>query len=108
MNPKYESVNGLKCYPSLADILDPVDLAVLSVPAKVVRQTVEALEPGHVKCFLIITSGFGELGEEGKRIESELMNLIRAKGRAGRWPQLGRLREPVERGRPLDHATSGQ
>ena len=80
VNPKYESVNGLKCYPSLADIPDPVDLAVLSVPAKVVRQTVEALEPGHVKCFLIITSGFGELGEEGKRIESELMNLIRAKG----------------------------
>lgn len=80
VNPKYELVNGLKCFPSLADIPNPIDLAVLSVPAKVIRQTVEALEPGHVKCFLIITSGFGELGDEGKRIESELMDLIRAKG----------------------------
>ena len=80
VNPKYEAVNGLKCFPSLADIPDPIDLAVLSVPATVVRRTVEALEAGHVKCFLIITSGFGELGEEGKRIESELMDLIRDKG----------------------------
>lgn len=80
VNPKYEAVNGLKCFPSLADIPDPIDLAVLSVPATVVRRTVEALEPGHVKCFLIITSGFGELGEEGKRIETELMDLIRDKG----------------------------
>ncbi len=80
VNPKYESVNGLTCFPSLADIPDSVDLAVLSVPAKIVRQTVEALEPGHVKCFLIITSGFGELGEEGKRLERELMDLIRSKG----------------------------
>lgn len=80
VNPKYEAVNGLKCFPSLADIPDPIDLAVLSVPTTVVRRTVEALEPGHVKCFLIITSGFGELGEEGKRIETELMDLIRDKG----------------------------
>ena len=80
VNPKYEAVNGLKCFPSLADIPDPIDLAVLSVPATVVRRTVEALEAGHVKCFLIITSGFGELGEEGKRIETELMDLIRDKG----------------------------
>ena len=80
VNPKYEAVNGLQCFPSLADIPDPIDLAVLSVPATVVRRTVEALEAGHVKCFLIITSGFGELGEEGKRIESELMDLIRDKG----------------------------
>ena len=80
VNPKYDLVNGLDCFPSLADIPGPVDLAVLSVPAKIVQQTVEALEPGHVKCFLIITSGFGELGEEGKRLEHELMNLIRDKG----------------------------
>lgn len=80
VNPKYESVNGLKCFPSLAAIPDPVDLAVLSVPAKVVRETAEELDPGHVKCFLIITSGFGELGEEGKRLETELMDLIRQKG----------------------------
>lgn len=80
VNPKYETVSGLKCYSSLADIPDPIDLAVLSVPAKIVRQTVEALPDNHVKCFLIITSGFGELGEEGKRLETELMDLIRAKG----------------------------
>ncbi len=80
VNPKYEAVNGLKCFPSLADLPGPVDLAVLSVPAKVVRQAVEALEPGRVKCFLVITSGFGELGEDGRRIERELMDLIRGKG----------------------------
>ena len=46
VNPKYDLVNGLDCFPSLADIPGPVDLAVLSVPAKIVQQTVEALEPG--------------------------------------------------------------
>tara|TARA_Y100001960_G_C14751991_1_gene869015 strand:+ start:239 stop:2347 length:2109 start_codon:yes stop_codon:yes gene_type:complete len=80
VNPKYESVNGLTCFSSLADIPEPVDLAVLSVPAKIVRQTVDALTPGQVKCFLIITSGFGELGEEGKRLEHELVDLIHDKG----------------------------
>jgi len=80
VNPKYETVNGRKCFPSLADIPAPVDLAVLSVPATAVRRTVEALAPGHVKCFLIVTSGFGELGEDGRRAEAGLMALIRDKG----------------------------
>ena len=100
VNPKYETVNGRKCFPSLADIPDPVDLAVLSVPATVVRRTVEALEPGHVKCFLVITSGFGELGEDGRRAEAELMALIRDKGGPRRRTQLRRLDQPVERRRP--------
>ena len=80
VNPKYQSLFGIKCYPSLNDIPSAIDLAVLSIPAKYIQETIQAIPINHVKCFLIISSGFGELGEKGRHLETELIATVHSKG----------------------------
>lgn len=79
VNPKHDSLLGYRCYPSLADIQEPVDVAVFVVPAKHVVQAIEEVPTGHVKVALVLTSGFGELDEEGARLERQLVEVARSK-----------------------------
>lgn len=79
VNPKHDSLLGLPCYRSLADIREPVDLAVFVVPAKYLVQAIEEVPAGHVKVALVLTSGFGELGEEGAKLEGRLIEVARSK-----------------------------
>jgi len=72
INPHAEEILGLKCYKSVKDVLGEVDVAVIAVPAKLVKQvTAECGEKG-VKFLVIITSGFSEIGnikEEKELVE---------------------------------------
>ena len=66
INPHAESIHSLKCYPSVLDVPDPVDLAIVSVPKKIVPTVVkECLEKG-VQGLVVITAGFSETGEAGE------------------------------------------
>jgi acetyltransferase len=68
VNPKVDSVLGLKCYPSVKDIPVEIDLAVIVVPAKVVPKVMEDCAEKRVKTVAIISSGFKEVGNvEGER-----------------------------------------
>ncbi len=70
VNPKYERVLGVPCYPSLRQIEDKIDLAVIVVPQKAVKQVIkDACEKG-VKAVIIISAGFSEAGnaEEEREI----------------------------------------
>ena len=69
VNPKYEEIAGIKCYPSVLDLPEPADLAVVAVPAKVVLDTVTQLGEAKVASAVIFSSGFGEMGSEGKALE---------------------------------------
>ncbi len=80
VNPKRETVQGLPCFPTLAAVPGPVDLAILSVPASAVRTTVESLPAGHTRILLVIASGFAEQGDEGAAVETDLVDAARAKG----------------------------
>ncbi|ASJ10987.1 acetyl CoA synthetase [Thermococcus sp. P6] len=75
-------VNGrkFKSYRSLLEIPDEVDMAVIVVPAKFVPQVVEEAGKKGVKVLPIISSGFGELGEEGKKVEEQLVETARKYG----------------------------
>jgi len=64
VNPKYDEVEGVKCYPSLLDIEGPVDHVISSVPARVVPQLVEDAISKAVKVIHFFTAGFRETGEE--------------------------------------------
>lgn len=77
VNPKYETVAGLQCYPSLGAIPDTVDLAVITVPAAAVAGVLSGVAPGRVRAALILTSGFGELNEAGKVLEREVLAVAR-------------------------------
>jgi acetyl coenzyme A synthetase (ADP forming)-like protein len=62
VNPNAENVLGLKCYKSVLDIKEKVDLAVIVVPAQFVQQVLEECGEKKVKGVILITSGFAEVG----------------------------------------------
>ncbi len=69
-----------KAYKSILDVPDDVDMAVVVVPAKFVPQVVEECGQKGVKVLPIITSGFGELGEEGKKVEEQIVETAHKYG----------------------------
>jgi acyl-CoA synthetase (NDP forming) len=80
VNPKESELYGLKVYPNVKDIPEPVDYAIVAVQAKIVPQVIRDCVQKGVKVAHIFTAGFGETGEEeGKRLEKEIVEI--AKGR---------------------------
>jgi acetate---CoA ligase (ADP-forming) len=80
VNPKATSIHSLKCYPSLAAIPDPVDLAVITVPRALVAGVVDEAIAKGVRGLVVISAGFGETGEEGRALEARLREAVRAAG----------------------------
>jgi len=76
VNPKQDYIQGIKSYRDITDI-PPVDLAILAIPAKYCYQVVDVLvnEKG-TKAFIIISAGFSEAGEDGRKLEKEIAELI--------------------------------
>lgn len=80
VNPRSESIQGLKCYPTLESIPHQVDLAVITVPAAGVLDAVRACVKKGVKGAEILTSGFREAGPDGEAQELELVRAARQGG----------------------------
>ncbi len=76
VNPSQRSVCSVKAYPSLADIPDELDLAVIIVPAGMVSAVVEQAAVKQVRGLVIITAGFKEVGGAGIELEDELKAQI--------------------------------
>ncbi|MHC4264548.1 MAG: acetate--CoA ligase alpha subunit [Planctomycetota bacterium] len=77
VNPKAEFVQSVKAYPSLTDIPDDVDLAVIIVPAKVVSDILIQAGKKNVKGAVIITAGFKEIGAKGLELENQLKDVAK-------------------------------
>jgi len=75
INPKAEEILGLKCYPSVKDIGSPVDMALVVVPAKFVPSVFQELADIGTKGAVVITSGFSEAGEEGKKLIADTLKV---------------------------------
>jgi acyl-CoA synthetase (NDP forming) len=80
VNPQGGEIADRKVYKSVTDIPDPVDLAVVTVPADKVLSLIPELEKKSIKNVLLISSGFGETGAEGKILEKELVEKARDAG----------------------------
>ncbi|HIP74840.1 MAG TPA: acetyl-CoA synthetase [Thermococcus paralvinellae] len=80
VNVKDEVVQGVKAYRNVKDIPDEVDLAVVVIPKKFVKRAVIDCGEKGVKGIVLITAGFGETGEEGKREERELVEIAHRYG----------------------------
>ncbi len=76
VNPRLDEIMGLKCYPSVIDIPDKVDLAVISLPAIFVLDTIKECIRKETKAAIIVSAGFGET-ESGKELEIELKKTIK-------------------------------
>lgn len=80
VNPGREEVLGVKCYPSVVDLPETVDLAIIFVPAARVPRVVEECARARVKAILIESGGFSEVGEEGKRMQVQIVETARKAG----------------------------
>lgn len=80
VNPKGGEMLGLKVYPSVAEVPDPVDLAVIVLPASQVARALEDCGKRGIRYAVLIASGFGELGAEGKEQEESLRRVARRYG----------------------------
>ncbi|MBT7085813.1 MAG: hypothetical protein HN931_06530 [Desulfobacterales bacterium] len=80
VNPKGGEIQGLKVYPSVNDIPDQVDLAVLTLPTALVPEAIRNCAMKGVKGVQILTSGFRESGSDGEAIEREVLKIAREGG----------------------------
>lgn len=77
INPNRDTVMGKKCYPSLKDVSRTIDLVIVCTPIKIVNKILE--EAGEIGCkaAIVYASGYSESGEEGKKIEEELVQICK-------------------------------
>jgi acetate---CoA ligase (ADP-forming) len=80
INPHAAEVAGVPCHKSLLDIGKAVDLAVIAVPAQFVEAVVDDCVTMGVPAVVVISAGFGETGEEGRAMESRVLQKVRAAG----------------------------
>ena len=80
VNRNGEPVAGVRGYSSIADIPDPVDLAVVCVPAVAVLESVASVLDAGVRAVCVISAGFAEVGSEGEERQRALLAAIRAHG----------------------------
>ncbi|HUV24925.1 MAG TPA: acetate--CoA ligase family protein [Methanomassiliicoccales archaeon] len=80
INPKADEILGLRCYKSVKDIEDDVELAIFLVKGPLVPPILkEAAEKG-VKAAIIISAGFKEIGKEGAELERQVVDIVKEYG----------------------------
>ena len=80
VNPKGGKIAGHRVYRSVGEISSSVDLAVVTIPAGRVLDLIPELEKKGIHNMLLITSGFGETGRDGKKLERKLVAAARKAG----------------------------
>ncbi len=80
VNPNYPDINGLRCYPTLDAIGQPIDLAIVIIPARVVLGALEDCARLGVKHAIIISSGFAEEGGDSIAMQDAIAALAKRTG----------------------------
>ncbi len=77
INPNEKVVVGHEAYPSVLDVPDDIDLAVFTIPSKIVLPVMEECIKKGVKGAIVVTAGFAETGREGKKLQEKLVRTAR-------------------------------
>ena len=80
VNPKADFIHSIKAFPTVSAIPDPVDMAIIVVPREEVLGVMDDCGKKGVTGLVVITAGFSETGEEGKRFEARLGERVRQYG----------------------------
>ena len=80
VNPGTDEILGLKCYKSLGEYKNPIDLGIVVVAGKFVKDALQSCLDAGAKSVIVITAGFREVSAAGAQAEQELVNLCRAQG----------------------------
>ncbi|MEM2466694.1 MAG: CoA-binding protein [Candidatus Bathyarchaeia archaeon] len=80
INPEAKEIHGLKAYPSVLEVSEDIDLAVVTVPAQIVPKVLEDCGKKNIKVVIIISAGFKETGPEGEILEQKVMEIGKMMG----------------------------
>ena len=81
VNPRYNEVRGLRCYRSVLEVPDPLDLAIVFVPAEATLGAVQDCAERGVPGVMIQSAGFAESGDlQGKRLQDDLKQIRQKTG----------------------------
>ena len=80
VNPAARAVCGVPAFPALLSVPEPVDLAIVAVPASAVPAVIDEAAAVGVRAVTIITAGFGETGRSGAAVETEMLSVARRHG----------------------------
>jgi len=77
INPKAREVLGIEAYPSVLDVPDDIDLAIIAVPSQLVPRVMREIGEKRIPAVVIISAGFRESGVEGAALEREVAQICR-------------------------------
>ncbi|MEZ0300446.1 MAG: acetate--CoA ligase family protein [Hyphomicrobiaceae bacterium] len=80
INPKYPELHGFTCYPDVLALKEPCDLAIVAVPAPGVAKAIRDCGKAKIPFAVVLTAGFRETGEEGRKLEAELKKAVAESG----------------------------
>jgi len=80
VNPAYPEIDGLPCYPSVLDVPDPVNLAIIFVPAPLVPGVLRQCAERGIKGAMIQSGGFAESSAEGRQLQDQIIEISRETG----------------------------
>ena len=77
VNPREKSILGIKCYQSVSSIEGPVDVALVATPARTLPAVLEDCGQKGVNGAVVLAGGFGEMGPDGRKLETEMVAVAR-------------------------------
>ncbi|HKI76941.1 MAG TPA: acetate--CoA ligase family protein [Ignavibacteriaceae bacterium] len=80
VNPKADEILGYKCYGSIEEISEPIDLAMVVVPKAFAEDSIDKLLTKKVGSIILVTAGFKEVGKEGEEAEKRILKKIKNAG----------------------------
>ncbi len=78
VNPKHDTVLGIKCYRSVLETPQPPDIVIMAIPTAAVVNVVKQCVERRAGCAIIITTGFAEMNAEGQQRQDEILELARS------------------------------
>ena len=97
VNPKWKTILGLESYPTILEVPEKIDLAIIATPPPTVPEIVEECGKAEVEGIIIVSSGFKEMGEEGKQLEKQIIDIRKRYGMRIVGPEsLGIIRPNID------------
>ncbi|MGL4564936.1 MAG: GNAT family N-acetyltransferase [Halioglobus sp.] len=78
INPRHESIGGLRCYASVAAVKQAIDLVVIAIPAPAIAGVMRECGASGVGAVIIVAAGFGETGAHGQQLQDEIAAIARS------------------------------
>lgn len=80
INPNYQEIEGIPCYPSVRDIPENVDLGIIFIPAKFIPDALEDCAAKGIPGVMIESGGFGETGSDGQSLQQKIIDIAKRTG----------------------------